>query len=366
MRGTDRFYLALALVTTVAMASGGACGGGGQAPGSGGSGGSGGNTASASTAVSSSSSTAASSSAASSSSGEPCPPSNTVMAINKLYFGDGNNGEWKTFGFNLDGKVSTDTSTDLCQLNDGAMASTPYPDGNNGIDNSFGKNLLPLVLDLDPTWVSDVNSGITQGNFTALLEMVCLYPTGDAPSFSTKLFAGTPLGMAPKWDGTDKWPVEPDLLDNPADPESSSIVFTQCSVSGTTFDAGKNGTFVLTIPANFGGKSTSLKLSLYAAQLTMTLAADRKSATSGMLGGVLNTEEFVAEVNKVGYLLGLCGNSALTTLITLVRQASDILTDGTQDPTKVCNGISVGFGFDMKPAQIGIVGPAAPPVVTCP
>jgi hypothetical protein len=84
-----------------------------------------------------------------------------------------------------------------------------------------------------------------------------------------------------------------------------------------------------------------------------------------MIGGVLNTEDLVAEADKLVYLLGECGTSAQTQIETLIRQASDIMADGTQDPTKVCNGISVGFGFDMKPAQIGSVGPAAPPVVTC-
>jgi hypothetical protein len=289
-----------------------------------------------------------------------------VLAVSALRFGDGNNGEWKAFGFDLDGKTSTDTSTDLCQLNDAAAPSTPYPDGNNGIDNSFGKNLLPIILSFDPTWVTDVGTALQQGDFTALLEMECLYPTGDEASFSTKVFAGTPLGMVPKWDGTDKWPVEPDLLNTPTDPESSSIVFNQCSVTGQMFDSGMNGSLVLTIPVSLNGNNSSLKLTLYAARLTMTLAADRKSATGGMIGGVLNTEELVTEAKKLIFLAGLCSDmTALTTVETLIRQASDIMADGTQDPTKVCNGISVGFGFDMKPAQVGSVGPAAPPPVTC-
>ncbi len=78
----------------------------------------------------------------------PCGPP-TVLAVNQLLFGDGNSGQWKTFGFDIDGLVSTAQSTNLCQLNDLAVASDPYPDGNNGIDNSFGKNLLPLILDVD-------------------------------------------------------------------------------------------------------------------------------------------------------------------------------------------------------------------------
>jgi hypothetical protein len=90
----------------------------------------------------------------------------------------------------------------------------------------------------------------------------------------------------------------------------------------------------------------------------MTMSADRKSATGGMIGGVLNTEEFVAEVKKVGFLLQLCGNPLFDNLVNQVRQASDIMDDGTQDPMQVCNGISMGLGFDMSAAQIGDVGPA--------
>jgi hypothetical protein len=363
MLRSDRVYLALALVTavaTAATATTGGCGGGGKV-----SEGTGGKAGSTSSTSSTTGTGGTGGGTGGGDSGVPCAPP-TVLAVNTLDLGAGTSGQWKTLGFNLDGLVSTATSTNLCQLNSGAVASDPYPDGNDGIDNSFGKNLLPLILDLDSTWTTDINTSIQQGNFTALLELECLPPTGDVSVLTTKLFAGTTLGTAPKWDGTDQWPVEPDLLTNPKDPQSSSLVFPQCSVTGTTFSAGKNGTIVLTIPVMTSGVSTSIKLTLYAAQLTMTLSADRLSATNGMIGGVLNTEEFVTQVNNIGVLLGLCGSSILTNLVTQVRQASDIMADGTQDTTKTCDGISVGLGFTMLPAQIGIVGPAAPAEMTCP
>jgi hypothetical protein len=56
----------------------------------------------------------------------------------------------------------------------------------------------------------------------------------------------------------------------------------------------------------------------------------------------------------------------LQSLITAVRQASDILGDGTQDPTKTCDGISMGMTFTMAPAQIGSVGPAESVGMSCP
>jgi hypothetical protein len=258
--------------------------------------------------------------------------------------------------------VSTAASTNVCQVNMGAAPSVPYPDGNNGIDNSWGKNVLPLLLNLDTAWVTNVNGALQAGQFNTLFEMHCLPATGDATGFTTKLFRATPLGSTPKLDGTDTWPVAPELLTNPTDPESSAISSGNCSVTGTTFDTGKNQTLPLTFP--FG--NVAMNLILQAAQVTMTLSADRKSATGGMVGGVINTQALVNEVKKVGYARTLCGNSVLTTIITMVEQSSDILSDGTQDPSKTCDGISIGLGFDAIDAVRGNVGPPAPPLMACP
>jgi len=359
MLGSDRLYWALALVTTVAVGCGsdgdnvppgGNVGGGGQGGSSssmsssstGGSGGGGGEQAS-------------------------CPTNEgQVLAVKQLFFGEGNSGEWKKVGYNLDNKVSTGQSNDVCKPNAGGSPQTAYPDGDDGIDNSFGKNLLPTILSLYPEWVTDINNGIQNGNFTAMVKLMCLPPAGDVPALTTKLFGATKLAMPPKWDGTDKWPVEPGLLNDPMDPESSAITFPNSSVMGATFDAGKNGTFILSVPVKTQSKSTSIKLTLYSAQMKMTLADDRKSATAGMIGGVLNTEEFVAEIKKVGDLLNLCGNPLFDNLVTQVRQASDIMSDGTQDPSKTCDGITMGLGFEMVGAQIGDVGPANPVGTACP
>lgn len=359
MLGRKRFYCALAFVTTVALGCG--------------------DSANTDTTGKGTTSGGSSSSSSSSSGGEggggggggaggglTCPKDEaTVLAASELFFGEGTNGQWKAFGHNLDAKESTAASKDLCQPYMGTATSIPYPDGDNGIDNSFGKNLLPVILSLYPTWVQDINNGIAKGFFTSMLKMECLPPKGDVEKFTTKLFGGTPLPAAPKFDGTDKWPVAPELLSNSLDADSSTIIFDQCSVKGQAFDGGPNSTFVLTVPIKTMTDSTSIKLTLYAATLKMTLADDRKSASAGMLGGVLNTEEFLAEIKKVGSLLNLCGTGAFDNIVQKVREASDIMTDGTQDPNKPCDGISMGMGFDMKQVQLGDVGPIQPVGDSC-
>lgn len=359
MLGNDRVYLALSLLTAATVG----CGGGTDTTGPGGSSGVGGSTSSMSASSSDSSSSAASSS---STGGLMCPTNEgTALVVTKLAFGEGNSGQWKKVGLNIDGLESTAASLDVCKPNSGGATTTAYPDGDDGIDNSFGKNLLPTLLSLDPTWVGDVNSGAQNGYFSVLLKLYCLPPMGDVSGLTTKLFGGTSLGSKPKFDGTDLWPVAPELLNDVTDPESSAVVFENSSVIGSQYDSGK-GAFILTIPITVQGKNASIKLTLYSARATMTLGADRKSATGGTIGGVLNTEEFVAEVKKLGTLLNLCGSSVFENVITQIRQSSDIMADGTQDPTKSCDGISMGLGFEMKEAQIGKVGPKAAVGMGCP
>src|SRR5262249_32682706 len=153
----------------------------------------------------------------------------------------------------------------------------------------FAKNLLPIIMTLHPTWTTDVNNFLKNGTFNAMLKLYCLPPTGDAPQLTTKVFGGTTLGTTPKYDGTDVWPVAPELLSDPADPESSTIVFQKSSVKSSVFDSGKNQIFIFTIPWAYNGNVTTLKMTLYAAHVTMTLSADRKSSTAGTIAGVLNT-----------------------------------------------------------------------------
>jgi hypothetical protein len=93
-------------------------------------------------------------------------------------------------------------------------------------------------------------------------------------------------------------------------------------------------------------------------------------ATAGQIAGILDAEEFTAEFAKAAgsFDPGLCDPSSptLQSILNQVRQASDIMLDGTQDSTKVCNGISIGLGFTMKSAKLGDVANAvAPPMDPC-
>lgn len=320
-------------------------------------------------------SVSASSSSSSSSSGTGgtpvvCTPSDgTVLAVDTFDFGDKgtDTSASQKLGFNVDGLVSTAQSADLCQPVMGGSKAKIYPDGDMGIDNSFGKNILPLLLQVQSGFSDAVTNNIADGKFTMMFDFVGLTGANPSPAtLTTRLYGGTDLGMPPSFDGKDCWPVAPELLKDTKDITSSTLVFDKSAITGDKWSSGPASVLTLTIPI----ATTTIKLTIHKASMALDFAADRQSATGGVIGGVLDTEELVAEVKKA--IFALQGNAGCQLLKTFgveasMRQSSDILNDGSQNAASTCNGISIGFGFTMKPVQLGGVGPATPPAMgTCP
>jgi hypothetical protein len=289
-----------------------------------------------------------------------------VLAVNRLYVGDTNPDDspdaanaWKQYGFDLDGKTSTGASVDLCQPNAGAAPSNVYPDGNDGKDNSFGNNVLPLLLGFAPDAAETINQSIQSGDFTLMLRMDDIGPGADSGPFSSLVYGGAVLGSAPAFDGSDCWPVLPEQLEDPVDIDSAQTEFPASSVAGNVWTSGSTDTLTLTL--NIAG--FPVPFVLHEARLSLELEVDHEGAVGGQLGGVLDTEAFVEAMRSVAGTFdpSLCSGSTFDSIANQLRQASDIMNDGTQDPAQVCNGISVGFGFKMKRVQLGGVATPVPP-----
>jgi hypothetical protein len=95
---------------------------------------------------------------------------------------------------------------------------------------------------------------------------------------------------------------------------------------------------------------------------------DRERGVNGRLGGVIETEALVQSFKKVAGAAGaqFCGESAaLEGILDSVRQASDIMKDGTQNPDAVCDGISIGLGFETRRSLLGEPTPAPLPTDPC-
>jgi hypothetical protein len=167
--------------------------------------------------------------------------------------------------------------------------------------------------------------------------------------------------IAPKWDGNDSRPVA----------ESSTTggkpknVFPAGAFAAGVLTSG-DGSAAITLSFGFGAGAFDVPIRL--TRISMTLAADGKTTTEGTVSGVVDTEELVTSFERVAGSIStsLCSGSTLDTIKATIRQASDILVDGKQDPTKSCNAISIGIGFDAVSVAVGpIAGPVAAPKDPC-
>lgn len=307
--------------------------------------------------------------------GAGVPPANTatdaasgsenIQAVHHIWLGDTDRTgapsttAWKDYGFNVDGYDSGEgTFTGNCKPPTGNRKSASA-DGNDGRDNSFGKNLMP-VIQAFATSVK-VNQSVSEGAFSLLVDVAQVDPTKDESPLAAQLFAvkgdddgmgGTKALSDDDWTaGTYSWHPLPEILDASG---KSTIVFNTAYIVGGTFVSGSQAD----IPLNLAISDVTLALTIKKAQISMDIAADGKTATNGNIGGVLNTNDLINTINTIAPRFGsnLCGEIANVT--DKIKASSDIMQDGTIGTDQTCDGISIGLGFDTN--QVAALGDPAP------
>lgn len=276
------------------------------------------------------------------SSGSPTSTKRT-FAIKQLLLGDTSRSgsksadAWRAYGYDLDGQSSTGDSKDVC-THPGRTSS--HEDGDQARDNSFGRNIIKFIQQAgqsNPTTTLTENIG--KGSFGILLQVDGLEDTASqtATGLKGQVLLGGKLASAPTFDKTFDWPTRAD---------STPVNFSNAYVV--------DGKFV-------SGDPTDVKLSLVFSGLKLTvnikraqISFDYKSpnkAANGLITGILDTAEFVAEVQRVGGAIAasLCpGGSLAADVKSTLEEASDIRTDGSNGASSACNGISVGIGFEAE------------------
>jgi hypothetical protein len=286
-------------------------------------------------------------------------PGAPAVGMKKFFGGDTDrNGTasataWKSFGRDIDGKTTDKTSVDVCKPAAGAGLDGQV-DGDNGIDNAFGARIVPIIQTFVQGYSDEMNKALAGSTFNFLART-------DA---TAAFYSGSTL-LGPKFDGTDAWPVTFDSVAQ-SDVNQPKVRFPQAATNGQVWSSGDaSGPAVITFPL-FPGFGMPLKANKL--QVTMTLAADGKTASGGIISGVLPTADLIAVFRQYAPLISssFCSGSAMDSIAQQIQQASDILSDGTQDPNKDCDGISFGFGFDGVLVSLGkVAGALNPPANLC-
>jgi hypothetical protein len=288
----------------------------------------------------------------------PLPGSNFAMHVlflgDTTRTGDASATAWETYGRNIDGKVTTAQSTDVCTLVGGAP-TTNQVDGVGGIDNSWGENVLPIILTIFGSDVSQqLNMAINSGIYTMMVDVVGL--TTDSAQTSAdasgQYFLGAVFPGMPTWSVADNWPVSTLLLvDGQTVASGSKVKFASGGIDAGAWSSGTPVDIPLFLPTSNG---SLIQLVVHDAVITF-LHSSPSQATSGTISGVFDTNEFLSAMQIFfGTVTGsFCSGSAWTAIATQLSQASDILSDGTNVAGQTCNGISVGIGFNAD--EIGPV-----------
>lgn len=264
------------------------------------------------------------------------------FALKTLTLGEGN--AWKTLGFDIDGKSTTKDSTDVCKP---PVSGASQADGEEGIDNSFGQNVLPLITAAVSGAGEALNTALQSGNFTIMFNTQGLSddPAQSATGLNGYVLLGAKFDGTPTFTTADDWPVRQELLSNPADATSSTIKFSNSYVADGTFVSGTPSEVKISLV--FQG--IALELTLRKAVITFKHASPN-SATNGVLAGVINTEELLTGLKKVAGAIspGLCSGPSFDTIAEQIKAASDIMSDGSNSAGSTCDAISAAIGFTAE------------------
>lgn len=296
-----------------------------------------------------------------------------TFAVDSIALGEADIGKapspdaWKTLGFDLDGQITNVASKDapdlakVCKRADRAQA-TIHQDGERGIDNSFGKQIIKLILPFNATPSASITESIRAGTFTILLKVVGLNddPLQTNTGLSSTLLVGSRFSddpnVRPTFTQADDWPFNRE---------------PQIAIGGAYINQGVyvNGRRDATVKLllSIGGEDLSLQIN----RAIISFKHDPAAGTleSGTIAGVIDTEELVNGLTSVAgrFNTDLCTGANIENVKTEIRKDSDMIADGTQDPGRTCNGISIGIGFTAK--RVGqptkAVEPAAPTADPC-
>ncbi len=295
----------------------------------------------------------------------------TVLAVKRWFWGDTDrNGNvvsdaWKSFGYNLDHLISTPKGINHCRPVNGANPGAVKQDGNNGIDNSWGANIVPVAKELTGNEVSTtVTQAVLDGEGTLIVRLSNLGPEPTQSGVLTGIYFGAHLGGPPKLDGSDLWPVTAESV-NGGDLNGPKL-FSASYMSDSVWVSGAPTDMTLSFPISGFGIALPLKHAVLTMQITGAGASAQ--ASGGVIAGVVDTEVFIAELKRSFGALdaSLCEDSVFQNIAQQYRAASDIMLDGSNgNPNQTCNGISLGLGFEVAPIQLGPVAPPAAPSDPC-
>jgi hypothetical protein len=270
------------------------------------------------------------------------------LAFTRLFVSDARRdetldpGAWQSYGENLDGLVSGyyGAGTPRRECMPSPMANPPDPpvDPSDGTDNVWGQTILPKLLHWDATPTKSADQWLAAGHRGPIIALGRL--DGELGASSLRAF----------FTYIEHGAVDP-----------VPTIYPTAHFANGTFDSGPaGGAVVLELPIG----ADTFVVAINNLRVKLDLGANLV-ASGGILAGAIYVRDLrEAIITHIARLKPAdCASGQLDDLLATVDRSADVLGDGTNDPSRECDAISFGAGFEASQVTVTGVsaGPAAEP-----
>jgi hypothetical protein len=292
-----------------------------------------------------------------------------IFAIKQMTFGNNADAGSRLVGWDIDKTCTCQGENDSCL--EPAWAQIEHCDGPDGRDNGFSSLISEIGLLIhdfsEDSWNADLHAGawglmlrIRDYNGLPDDDQVELdwYMPSSFYSIIEKQDGGKP---APKFDGTDVWPIRSFCINN-NDVNQPRYADAKAYVSG--------GMLVGMLPQGVLDSDGWISMVLTDAYLTAEVVKVGSvwELHEGSIAAVWTLDDIFAQLGYVSvYGVAMCAdpsNTIYQAMKAMICKHTDIYRSrGT--PTTACDSLSLGIGFDAVQAKFGQLTPPTTQTMQC-
>ncbi|MFO0547435.1 MAG: hypothetical protein U0271_03550 [Polyangiaceae bacterium] len=273
--------------------------------------------------------------------------------------------EWERFGFDLDEMITHNDFDEHCHPALGGSPGVVFPDGLGGVDNSFGKNLIPIIKlvfseardDFDGT----VNASIGRVTSGLIMRTTAFSSSADATDIDATAVVAWRADAATGWDVDQDSVAEPDAADIEGSIARAHAAFNGGYLNGDVLVLPPGPDTWLDLQLDV--KASVIPVRVHHPLLVVQLDATHTQGR-GVLTGVLLDEEAQDGARFAAYKAdrSFCEGASIEGVIFDVGQTADIMADEGQDPTQTCDAISFAVGIEIEALDEPISGLVSRPL----
>lgn len=279
-----------------------------------------------------------------------------VFGLRRVILGFASRALWGQRGFDRDGFCTDPTLPDAggipCRPRRG---TPPVEDGERGRDNALGSR-LGLTFEAAGWNESGINNAITNGVATIALRITGLGGPDDGEVLVEWLpvmnghHRGDPRRL-PQFDGMDVWHINSTLAYDPGAPSLARVRAERAFVTGGVLVA----PFPSRSPLWITSSRRSIRLTLSGSRLVGRIQSDGSALGPLEFSAWWPLSDARADMATVGFCPPPPPERETTWRFVndTLEAAADLLSTEEIAPTVECDSISVGFGTEWVPIQLG-------------